>query len=547
MTTASGIGSHNILFIFSDQEHYFPQWPSDLSLPGHERLQRDGITFHNHYCPAVMCTSSRSVLMTGLQTAANGMFDNTNAPYQPNMSTEIPTFGRILQNGGYHAAYKGKWHLSKDFDIEEPGRLLVDEMAKYGFADYHSIGDVIGHMLGGYENDHMVTGNAIRWMRHQGQELNEAGKPWALTVSLVNPHDVMFFNTDLPGDSVQDTGNLVFKTARAPNHEIYKENWDIRLPESLRQDFNEPGRPRAHGEYQNMWSYMLGAIPYEDERWLRLNNYYINCIRHVDLQISRILAELDALGLTENTIVVYTSDHGEMAGAHGLHGKGPFAYEECIHLPFYVVHPDVNGGQDCRALSGHIDVTPTLLSMAGLDATRRSELAGRDLPGNDLTSLLDDPGNAAVTELREGVLFTYSALMTNDAEPFRRIAEARAAGKDAKSVLADGYRPDFAKRGNVRTVFDGKYKFSRYFGPVERNRPTNLDELYANNEVELFNLESDPQENINLGPNKGDEDKLVLAMNAKLNTLMDNEYGPDDGREMPDFDGIDWSIERPDL
>ncbi len=173
-----GADRPNILFIFSDQERYFRQWPEGLSLPGHERLQRRGVTFHNHYCPAVMCTPSRSVLMTGLQTADNGMFDNTNFPYQPNMSTDIPTYGRMLDQGGYHPAYKGKWHLNVDFDSNEPRRLIVEEMAAYGFADYYTVGDIIGHQLGGYKNDHMVAGNAIRWLRESGQALNEVGTPW---------------------------------------------------------------------------------------------------------------------------------------------------------------------------------------------------------------------------------------------------------------------------------------------------------------------------------------------------------------------------------
>ncbi len=72
--------------------------------------------------------------------------------------------------------------------------------------------------------------------------------------------------------------------------------------------------------------------------------HYINCIRAVDAQLLTILKELDALGLSKRTIVIYSSDHSEMGGAHGLRGKGPFAYEESIHLPFHVVHPDVRGG-----------------------------------------------------------------------------------------------------------------------------------------------------------------------------------------------------------
>src|SRR4051794_8385679 len=75
-------GAHpNILFIFTDQERYQRTWPAGLRLPGHERLARTGVTFHNHYCPAAMCTSSRSVLLTGLQVPDTGMYDNTDVPW----------------------------------------------------------------------------------------------------------------------------------------------------------------------------------------------------------------------------------------------------------------------------------------------------------------------------------------------------------------------------------------------------------------------------------------------------------------------------------
>src|SRR5262249_60740123 len=107
--------------------------------------------------------------------------------------------------------------------------------------------------------------------------------------------------------------------------------------------------------------------------------------------------------------------HGEMAGAHGgMRGKGPFAYEENIHLPLYAVHPDVRGGQQCRALTAHIDIAPTLLAMAGVSAGRGGEIAGRALPGKDLTPLLNHAGGAGVHAVREGILFTYSGLGTVD-------------------------------------------------------------------------------------------------------------------------------------
>jgi arylsulfatase len=277
----------NIVFVFSDQERYFPKWPAGLALPAHERLQRTGVTFHNHYAPAVMCTSSRSVLMTGLQTADTGMFDNTDMRYVKELSPKIPTIGHMLRKAGYYTAYKGKWHLSRKFDVEEPEKLLTKEMEKYGFSNYNSVGDIVGHSLGGFQFDHLIAGSAKTWLRRHGRQLTDEGKPWCLFVSLVNPHDIMYFNTDAPGQNVQDTSHLMRHATRAPNHELFEATWDMPLPKSLMQPLDAPGRPKAHGEFQKMWNTVLGHIPLEDERWKRFNDFYINCIRTVDQQVDR--------------------------------------------------------------------------------------------------------------------------------------------------------------------------------------------------------------------------------------------------------------------
>lgn len=535
----------NIVFIFADQERYQRKLPPGLSLPGHERLQRTGVTFHNHYCPAAMCTSSRSVLLTGLQVPNTGMFDNTDVPWVSDMSTKIPTIGHMLRRAGYYTAYKGKWHLSRKFDVADRLDRLNAEMEKYGFADFHSPGDIMAHDLGGYEFDHLIAGSAVTWLRRKGDALAAEGKPWALFVSLVNPHDIMYFNTDLPGQKVQDTGVLLMHAAMAPNNATYLANWDIPIPMSLTQPFDQPGRPKAHGEFEEMWSYTLGRIPPEEDRWRRFNDFYVNSIRSVDMEVDGILRELESLGLADRTAVMFTADHGEMAGAHGLRGKGPFAYEENLHLPFYWVHPDVKGGQDCRSLSGHIDFAPTLLAMAGIDATKRAEFAGQELPGKDLTPLLTNPAAADLHAAREAVLYTYSCLATNDSGIYRIAAEARAAEKKpALEVLKQRYVPDLKKRGSVRTVFDGRHKFSRYFSPLDHNQPTTLDELYMANDVELFDLTADSDEMTNLAADRGANADQVAAMNTKLNTIIKTEIGVDDGHELPNIPLVTWTIDR---
>jgi arylsulfatase len=86
----------------------------------------------------------------------------------------------------------------------------------------------------------------------------------------------------------------------------------------------EAGRPPAHGEFHRIWNYVLGEIPPEEDRWRCFNDFYINNLRAVDVQFANILQELDALNLSVTTIVVFTADHGEMSGSHGLRGTGPF-------------------------------------------------------------------------------------------------------------------------------------------------------------------------------------------------------------------------------
>ena len=196
---------------------------------------------------------------------------------------------------------------------------------------------------------------------------------------------------------------------------------------------------------------MLGHIPLEEERWRRFNDFYINSLRSMDTQIANLLGELDALGLADRTILVFTSDHGEAAGAHGLHGKGPFAYEEGIHIPFIVSHPDVSGGQSCRALSSHIDIVPTLLSMAGVSDSQKGEFAGRELPGKNLLPVIGNAASADVHAAREGVLFTYSGLVANDADLIAVAGQAISAGKSPReSMKASGFKPDLKKRGSLR-------------------------------------------------------------------------------------------------
>jgi arylsulfatase A-like enzyme len=236
-----------------------------------------------------------------------------------------------------------------------------------------------------------------------------------------------------------------------------------------------------------------------------------------------------------------------MAGAHGMRGKGPMAYEEGIHIPLHIVHPDVKGGRDCQAVTSNIDLAPTFLGLAGASAAMAGDFAGRTLPGKDLSSLLSDPKAAAPNSAREGALFTYCSLATNDSDLIGQIIKAATAGKNVKEEMkATGWKPDLKKRGNVRAVADGRHKFTRFFSPLEHNRPVNLEDLFKSNDVELYDLKADPQEISNLALDREKNKDLILAMNAKLENLIKAEIGVDDGRELPEIPGINWALDRMD-
>jgi arylsulfatase len=111
-------GPYNILMIVTDQERLMrkEELPPGFSLPGHDRLEKLGVTFDNHQIGSNVCTPSRAVIYTGQHTQNNGMFDNTNFPWAGDLSTEIDTIGDLLRKQNYYTAYKGKWHLTEKFE-----------------------------------------------------------------------------------------------------------------------------------------------------------------------------------------------------------------------------------------------------------------------------------------------------------------------------------------------------------------------------------------------------------------------------------------------
>ena len=538
-------GPYNILLFLTDQERYFRpgELPPDYQLPARERLMKKGVVFENHRINSCVCTPSRSVLYTGRHIQQTRMFDNTNFPWITSMSTEIRTLGHLLRDAGYYTAYKGKWHLTKEFEtvnkLAAPERIFTKEMEAYGFSDYFGIGDIIAHEHGGYLHDGIIAAMAVNWLRGKAADLSQQSKPWFLAVNLVNPHDVMFYNTDRPGEKVQER-NMLGRILREPAHPFYAKQWNFDLPRSFSEPLNTPGRPRAHADFIKAHDALVGRIAENDEwRWRKRHNFYLNCLRDVDRHVLTVLEELEARGLASNTIVVLTSDHGDLDGAHRLHAKGATSYREQNQVPLIVAHPAYPGGKRCKAVTSHLDITPTLISLTSATPERKAAIT-KGLPGKDFSSVLAAPEKAGHDAVRDGQLFCYNMFAYLDGDFLEKATQFLPHPGGAAKVKESGLRPDITKRGAIRSVFDGRYQFSRYFSPKEHNRPGSIEALLKTNDVELFDLRTDPHElkNLALDPKKNAD--LLMAMNAKLNKLLDAEVGEDNGQMLPGGVDAGW-------
>jgi arylsulfatase A-like enzyme len=402
------------------------------------------------------------------------------------------------------------------------------------------VGDIIAHHQGGYLHDGVIAAMAGSWLRGKGRELAADGKPWFLAVNLVNPHDVMFFDTDAPRSGHQASTALTH-VLRAPKDPLYDKQWTFDLPPGHAQPVDAPGRPPAHRDFLRSHDALVGEIPDEEPRWRRRHNYYLNCLRDVDRNIATVLDELDASGLADRTIVVLTADHGDMDGAHRMHAKGAVSYREQNNVLLVIKHPAYAGGKQCRAVTSHLDLAPTLVSLTGAAPNKRASIV-KGLPGKDFSGLLAAPERADINALRDGTLFNYNMFAYLDGDFLYKAVAYIKQGGNPKQLREAGIVPDMLKRGAVRMVYDGRYVFARYFSPRQHNRPTTIEALYRLNDVELYDVETDPLEMKNLAMDNRKHGELIVAMNDKLNGLIDTEVGEDRGQMLPGGIEAGWEV-----
>jgi arylsulfatase len=519
----------NIVFIITDQRSYQLFAGADYSLPGLDTIARHGVTFRNHYISSAMCSPSRASFLTGRPPQATRVIDQMQYPFVQSLSPDLPNMGSALKALGYRTAYFGKFEMDKDLLAIKPTVNYTEALKPYGFDVFNAGGDIGSDPQSGFDNDPYIAGECVRWLRASAAQARGIGKPFFMVASLVNPHDIMFGNGNIPGQPAVEKAVVPFVLPPLPPHFIYKRKWDLTLPESINESLTASGVPGALLEYKEGWDGWSGTIPTDrKDMWTVFYNYYLNCIRDEDQSIKQIVDVFNEMDLWRDTIIVYTADHGEMGGAHGgQKGKGPFAYEANAHVPLVIAHPAAKAGATCSALTSHLDLLPTFVGMTGVpEANWPADV--KALPGRDFSSLLADPDKGGLQAVRPAVLFNYVGPSTVDGQYLTKIMSSIATRQPAPQLSTA--RLD--KRGFLSFVFDGRYKFARYYAPTSFNTPQTMKEIFKSNDVQLFDLQNDPDEmhNLALAPEKNKE--LILKMNGVLNDLIAREVGVNDGRFM---------------
>jgi choline-sulfatase len=357
----------NILHIMTDQQ----QWAtlagrSACRTPHLNRLASEGLLFNRSYTPSAVCCPARACILSGAYHWHNGVFNQIHsAPsVHRDMFPDVVLYSQRLRDAGYRLGYVGKWHASWD---RSPRDFGFQDLAGVGGCNPQILRDVdlnpdrvewpaeklkiTPHrtmswpgskpfvMWGQREGPEEATveyhtaEQAIRMMRR----LAKAEGPWHLETHFVAPHD-----------------------AYLPLRE-YLQRYDpreIQVPASFRDSFQ--GKPGLHRRESETW----GAISEDDYRQSRAHYYAL--VEQLDAQVGRILKALDETGQAGNTIVVFTTDHGDMVGAHRMWIKGWIPYEECYRVPLIVRWPGriQSGGVTSHLVQTH-DLGHTYLDAAG--------------------------------------------------------------------------------------------------------------------------------------------------------------------------------------
>jgi len=418
----------NVVIIITDQEREVMHWPeswAEATLPARRRLLANGLRFTHAQCNTAACSSSRATFLTGVYPAQHGVKtlvnlsapDNAAARRTGFLSSNLPNLATVMAAAGYHVVLKGKLHVTKPvtYNARAKRREWSDADAthlaeRYGFhgwnppdvSDPMSLSDLGGGSVnndGRYVDgsgsaldtemslDTMFRQSAVNFI-----ETYDGDKPFCLIVALVNPHDVQ----EYPGRGVRGMKwNPTFVRGGYRLEDF--QNLPIDLPPNIADDLRT--KPSVHGAFRKALAAGTGHL-LTRERQLNYARFYAYLNQQVDAQIGKVLDALDRKGLTEDTLVIRTSDHGELGLSHGrLRQKFYNAYRETLNVPLIVSNPRLYPEpRTTDALASLIDIVPTLASMTGTPEPTQYGFKGRDL-----APILADP-KASVQDVLH---FTY--------------------------------------------------------------------------------------------------------------------------------------------
>ena len=317
----------------------------ELKTPNIDRLAAESVKFNKAYTTSPVCTPARSALFTGIYACKSGGWSNSMA-----LQANVKTMGQRFRDHGYQTAYTGKWHLDGhdyfgdglcpdgwDESYWYDGKRYLDTIGEDGLALREAMNnsDDLGRfdIAEEYTWAHGVTERGIAFL--QAQPANST--PFLLVVSYDEPHAPFFCPAKFiePFNGYRyDIGQAAFDAlASKPSHQLEWARSNIN-PLSIH-----------HGKLDHQ--------------------HYFACNHFVDAEVGRLLSAIDQYS-PENTCIIFTSDHGDMLGAHQLTGKGPVAYDDICRIPFVIKPAEPTSGFENNTLVSHIDILPTMLELAGL-------------------------------------------------------------------------------------------------------------------------------------------------------------------------------------
>lgn len=351
----------NILIIYCDQ---LAAWTlgcyggNEVTTPNIDRLASEGVLLTNFYANTPVSTPSRGCFMTGLYPTEHGAYKNDRQIRQ-----DIPTFASELRDAGYCTGYAGKWHL--DGNPKRPGWDLrgkdmgwTDRKAMYSFGHYKTIEDKgEGYPAFSSEVSPVPETYPTDWFTDRAIEFIDRHRTdkFCFMLSIPDPHGPYL--------------------ARHPYDKMFPEK-DIRFPSTLTEE------PKCDNYLYHESRIKVDKKTGKTEYQLILENLakdkseYFGMIKCIDDNVGRVIDFLKKEGLYDNTIIVFSADHGDMMGEHARMAKA-VPFESAARVPFIVRYPARLKAAVYDNVASAIDFYPTLLSLAGIE--RQGNISGHDM------------------------------------------------------------------------------------------------------------------------------------------------------------------------